>query len=166
MGAARELVVDQEPVVIPDFTVKDLLSVIPYAFFLLSLLPYQAQFFFPPQSPLSQTLCFQVVIVYVSTEFIYLTVSVLTAPSVMDVAVIAAIYNIATLADSLVNPESISLPHPLLYPVARFSVWALYTFWTGLFATGLWVVAHECGHQAFSESKLVNNTVGWILHSA
>lgn len=129
MGAARELVVDQEPVVIPDFTVKDLLSVIP-----AHCLKRSA---------------------FRSSLYI-----------VMDVAVIAAVYNIATLADSFVNPESISLPHPLLYPFARFAVWALYTFWTGLFATGLWVVAHECGHQAFSESKLVNNTVGWILHSA
>jgi omega-6 fatty acid desaturase (delta-12 desaturase) len=30
----------------------------------------------------------------------------------------------------------------------------------------VWVLAHECGHQAFSESKLVNDTVGWFLHSA
>jgi len=36
----------------------------------------------------------------------------------------------------------------------------------GLPATGLWVIAHECGHQAFSTSKTINNTVGWVLHSA
>jgi len=66
----------------------------------------------------------------------------------------------------LVDPQTLSLPHPALYSFARFSVWALYGFWTGLFATGLWVVAHEAGHQAFSESKTINNTVGWILHSA
>jgi fatty acid desaturase len=32
--------------------------------------------------------------------------------------------------------------------------------------TGLWVIAHECGHQGFSESKTINNAVGWVLHSA
>jgi hypothetical protein len=32
-------------------------------------------------------------------------------------------------------------------------------------ATGLWIIAHECGHQAFSESKTINNAVGWVLHS-
>lgn len=32
--------------------------------------------------------------------------------------------------------------------------------------TGLWVLAHECGHQAFSESKTINNLVGLICHSA
>ncbi|KAJ7288389.1 delta-12 fatty acid desaturase protein [Mycena rebaudengoi] len=66
----------------------------------------------------------------------------------------------------LIDPRIISLPHPALYPAARFSLWALYSFWAGLFATGLWVVGHEAGHQAFSESKTINNTVGWIIHSA
>ncbi|KAJ7459788.1 oleoyl phosphatidylcholine desaturase [Mycena latifolia] len=79
--------------------------------------------------------------------------------------VIAACYKVATYADALVDPQTLSLPHPALYPFARFSVWALYGFWAGLFATGLWVVAHEAGHQAFSESKIINSTVGWILHS-
>jgi len=30
---------------------------------------------------------------------------------------------------------------------------------------GVWVIAHECGHQAFSNSQLINDTVGFILHS-
>lgn len=34
-----------------------------------------------------------------------------------------------------------------------------------LLSQGLWIVAHECGHQAFSESKTINNAVGWVLHS-
>jgi len=83
-----------------------------------------------------------------------------------DMAVIAAIYKTANFLDGFINPETIQLPHPALYPFARLALWALYGFWTGLFATGLWVIAHECGHQAFSESKTINNTVGWILHSA
>ncbi|EWZ46122.1 fatty acid desaturase-domain-containing protein [Fusarium oxysporum Fo47] len=36
----------------------------------------------------------------------------------------------------------------------------------GIFGTGLWVIAHECGYQAFSESRLVNDATGWVLHSA
>lgn len=31
--------------------------------------------------------------------------------------------------------------------------------------TGVWVLAHECGHQSFSESELANNIVGTICHS-
>lgn len=88
------------------------------------------------------------------------------ALSLMDVVVIGAIYKLTYFLDALLTPEHIALPHPSLYPAARFALWALYTFPVGLFATGLWVIAHECGHQAFSESKAVNNAVGWVLHSA
>jgi len=31
--------------------------------------------------------------------------------------------------------------------------------------TGVWVLAHECGHQSFSQYEWVNNTVGTICHS-
>ena len=48
----------------------------------------------------------------------------------------------------------------------RIVLWGLYTFVQGLFGTGLWVMAHECGHQSFSSSKTLNDTVGWICHSA
>ncbi|KAI8460468.1 fatty acid desaturase-domain-containing protein [Phakopsora pachyrhizi] len=49
---------------------------------------------------------------------------------------------------------------------AQFAAWALYGYSAGLVWTGLWVIAHECGHQSFSTSKKINNTVGWFLHSA
>jgi len=49
---------------------------------------------------------------------------------------------------------------------ARAGLWALYTFMQGCFGTGVWVLAHECGHQSFSPSKTLNDTVGWVLHSA
>ncbi|KAL9615047.1 MAG: hypothetical protein Q9167_000470 [Letrouitia subvulpina] len=48
----------------------------------------------------------------------------------------------------------------------RAMLWTVYTFVQGLFATGIWVMAHECGHQSFSPSKILNDTVGWLCHSA
>ncbi|PPJ55209.1 hypothetical protein CBER1_05713 [Cercospora berteroae] len=51
------------------------------------------------------------------------------------------------------------------YPL-RAALWAFYTFAQGCFGTGLWVLAHECGHQSFSPSKVLNDTVGWFCHSA
>jgi len=48
----------------------------------------------------------------------------------------------------------------------RVALWGVYTFLQGLFGTGLWVLAHECGHGAFSPSQRLNNVVGWVLHSA
>ncbi|KJZ71820.1 hypothetical protein HIM_08791 [Hirsutella minnesotensis 3608] len=61
---------------------------------------------------------------------------------------------------NFVTPEYIpSMP-------LRAGLWALYTVLQGLFGTGLWVIAHECGHGAFSDSRLVNDVTGWILHSS
>ncbi|KAF8895451.1 delta-12 fatty acid desaturase protein [Infundibulicybe gibba] len=85
---------------------------------------------------------------------------------VWDLAVIASLYKAAVYAETFVNPATLSLPHALCYPFARFAIWSLYGFGAGLFGTGLWIIAHECGHQAFSESKRINNAVGWVLHSA
>lgn len=44
--------------------------------------------------------------------------------------------------------------------------WAVYAFWQGSAFTGLWVLAHECGHGGFTASKRLNNAVGFVLHSA
>ena len=47
----------------------------------------------------------------------------------------------------------------------RITAWLSYGFVQGLFGTGLWVLAHECGHGGFSPSQKLNDLVGWILHS-
>lgn len=66
------------------------------------------------------------------------------------------------------------LAYPLLFAsagktlpwqLAKFLFWFSYTYVQGLFCTGLWVLAHECGHQAFSDYGAVNDFVGWTLHS-
>lgn len=44
--------------------------------------------------------------------------------------------------------------------------WAFYAFWMGTIMTGPWVLAHECGHGAFSDSQTFNDIVGFILHQA
>ncbi len=45
-------------------------------------------------------------------------------------------------------------------------VWVLYAAATGTAGTGLWVLAHECGHGAFARNKVLQDTVGFTLHSA
>ncbi|KCV68416.1 hypothetical protein H696_04710 [Fonticula alba] len=40
-----------------------------------------------------------------------------------------------------------------------------YTFLQGVAFTSIWVLAHECGHQAFSPSAVANDTIGFILHT-
>lgn len=74
-----------------------------------------------------------------------------------DIASLAATFYIF---NAYVTPEYIpSTP-------VRTTLWIFYTVIQGLFATGLWVLAHECGHQAFSPSKILNDTTGWFCHSA
>ena len=51
------------------------------------------------------------------------------------------------------------------FPI-RCLFWTVYRFLQSLFGTGIWVLAHECGHQSFSTSKILNDSTGWILHSA
>lgn len=64
------------------------------------------------------------------------------------------------------SPLSSVMSAQLQHSIARFSLWAIYAFAQGLVFTGIWVIAHECGHQSYSPSKTINNTVGWFLHSA
>ncbi len=45
-------------------------------------------------------------------------------------------------------------------------VWVLYALVTGTAAIGLWVLAHECGHGAFSRNRILQDTVGYVLHTA
>lgn len=44
-------------------------------------------------------------------------------------------------------------------------IWVLYACVNGTIATGLWVLGHECGHKAFSNSDLKNDLLGYILHT-
>ncbi|KAH1033583.1 hypothetical protein J1N35_045757 [Gossypium stocksii] len=53
------------------------------------------------------------------------------------------------------------LPQPFSY-----IAWPVYWVLQGCILTGVWVIAHECGHHAFSDYQWVDDTVGLILHSA
>ncbi|OCK80358.1 delta(12) fatty acid desaturas-like protein [Lepidopterella palustris CBS 459.81] len=74
--------------------------------------------------------------------------------------------DIASLAITFYIFNKYVTPETIASKPARGALWALYSVLQGLFGTGLWVMAHECGHQAFSPSKTLNDTVGWICHSA
>jgi len=43
--------------------------------------------------------------------------------------------------------------------------WPVYWGVQSVFFTGLWVIAHECGHGAFSKYNVLNDTIGCIIHS-
>ena len=50
-------------------------------------------------------------------------------------------------------------------PSLRFLAWTTYSFCQGLVFTGLWELAHECGHGALSKHRWVNNAMGLVIHS-
>ncbi|KYQ93295.1 hypothetical protein DLAC_05959 [Tieghemostelium lacteum] len=47
----------------------------------------------------------------------------------------------------------------------RMVMWVAYWICQGVVCTGVWVLAHECGHGSFSSNKNVNNIMGLIMHS-
>ncbi|KAJ8560924.1 hypothetical protein K7X08_027114 [Anisodus acutangulus] len=71
-----------------------------------------------------------------------------------DLILVSIFYYIATTYFHL-------LPSPYSY-----LAWPAYWIVQGCVCTGIWVIAHECGHQAFSDYPWINDTVGLILHSA
>ncbi|KAI9626409.1 hypothetical protein H4Q26_017872 [Puccinia striiformis f. sp. tritici PST-130] len=139
---------------LPEFSVKELLSAIPAHCFHRSALRSSLYLLWD---------------IFLSVSFIYL----------------------ATFIDPYFN--TLTSINPALVGLARFAAWAFYGYaiglvWTGQFhflskasskviyektntpselisLSGIWVIAHECGHQAFSSSKTINNTVGLVLHS-
>lgn len=50
--------------------------------------------------------------------------------------------------------------------VAWLPAWVLYAVVTGTAAIGLWVIAHECGHGAFSRNRWLQDGIGFALHTA
>ncbi|TVY24301.1 Delta(12) fatty acid desaturase [Lachnellula hyalina] len=74
--------------------------------------------------------------------------------------------DIASLATTFVLFNKFVTPEYIPSTPVRAALWAIYTVVQGFFGTGLWVLAHECGHQAFSPSKILNDTTGWLCHSA
>merc|ERR1712000_216645 len=43
----------------------------------------------------------------------------------------------------------------------NWTCWVVYWFYQGLTWTGVWVLAHECGHGGFVAQEWLNDTVGF-----
>jgi omega-6 fatty acid desaturase (delta-12 desaturase) len=60
-----------------------------------------------------------------------------------------------------VHQANVGLPS-VLVPFA----WLFYWWYQGITFTGLWVIAHECGHGGFTDSRMLNDAVGFLIHSS
>jgi omega-6 fatty acid desaturase (delta-12 desaturase) len=73
----------------------------------------------------------------------------------VDLAIATALFY----ASSFIN-------HPVLPWFAPYILWPIYWACQGCILTGVWVIAHECGHRAFSDNIVLGDIVGLILHSS
>uniref|UniRef100_A0A7N0T002 Fatty acid desaturase domain-containing protein n=1 Tax=Kalanchoe fedtschenkoi TaxID=63787 RepID=A0A7N0T002_KALFE len=71
-----------------------------------------------------------------------------------DLAFISILYYLASTCIPL-------LPQPLSH-----LAWAAYWAVQGCLFTGVWVLAHECGHHAFTDYQWLDDVTGLVLHSA
>ncbi|KAG0029781.1 linoleoyl-CoA desaturase activity protein [Podila clonocystis] len=71
-----------------------------------------------------------------------------------DVATISSLVYGATFIDAL---PSLTL---------RVSAWIAYSVVLGTVMVGPFILAHECGHGAFSDNRTINTIVGWVIDSA
>lgn len=72
---------------------------------------------------------------------------------IYDLTAVSILYYLAT----TYIPQ---LPHPLPYVA-----WPVYWFLQGCVFMGLWLIAHECGHHAFSDHVWLEDSIGFVLHS-
>lgn len=71
----------------------------------------------------------------------------------------------STLASALAFVAYTCIPAVPFAPL-RWALWAAYAYVQGLVFTGIWIIAHECGHAALFPTSLLNDSVGFVLHSA
>ena len=59
----------------------------------------------------------------------------------------------------------LSIGFAIPFTASMIPIWIIYSFISGTTAMGFWVIAHECGHGAFSKNKTLETVIGYLLHS-
>ncbi|KAJ7210903.1 fatty acid desaturase-domain-containing protein [Mycena pura] len=80
-----------------------------------------------------------------------------------DLIMSSALWTLATRIDLYfgTNPAR----QVALSQVLRWIAWCVYWWFQGLVFTGIWVIGHECGHDAFSPYRILNDAIGFTTHS-
>ncbi|TFY81121.1 hypothetical protein EWM64_g2893 [Hericium alpestre] len=85
---------------------------------------------------------------------------------VRDMAMAIAMWRLALFIDPFFQAgQTRSLLGAPVTETLRWLSWMVYWWFQGLIFTGIWVIGHECGHGAFSGSKQLCNTIGFITHT-
>lgn len=73
--------------------------------------------------------------------------------------------SVSLLGTALCTAAGIGMVGAIGTSIWTLPIWTAYAAVTGTVAMGLWVLAHECGHGAFSSNKKLQDAVGFIIHS-
>ncbi len=73
--------------------------------------------------------------------------------------------SVSTIGTALCTAVGVGMVGAIGTSIWTLPIWAAYSAVSGTVAMGLWVLAHECGHGAFSKDKKLQDAVGYILHS-
>lgn len=82
----------------------------------------------------------------------------------VDLVCVGVAFLVANTVDSILVESHLARGSWALLGL-RVLLWLLYTVYQGITMTGLWVIAHECGHESFVPSKMVNDAVGFVIHT-
>ena len=66
---------------------------------------------------------------------------------------------------SLIQLFVLSIGLNIPFTPKMIPIWIIYSLLSGTTAMGFWVIAHECGHGAFSKNKTLETITGYLLHS-
>ena len=69
------------------------------------------------------------------------------------------------LRSALIQSFVIAIGLHIPFTLNMIPIWIIYSLLSGTTAMGFWVIAHECGHGAFSENSTLETITGYILHS-
>ncbi|TFK32082.1 fatty acid desaturase-domain-containing protein [Crucibulum laeve] len=83
-----------------------------------------------------------------------------------DIFLASVAWYLATHIDANLKQSSVQYRITFLgAEICRWTLWCIYWWFQGLIFTGIWVIGHECGHGAFSNHKIINDTIGFITHT-
>jgi len=72
---------------------------------------------------------------------------------------------VSLLGTALCTAAGVAMVGTIGTSIFTLPIWTAYAAVTGTVAMGLWVLAHECGHGAFSKDRKLQDAVGYTLHS-
>ncbi|KAL0071161.1 hypothetical protein AAF712_001721 [Marasmius tenuissimus] len=86
---------------------------------------------------------------------------------IRDITLAAAFWYLASAIDPFSKSTAVvEIFSPMGAQLLRWSAWTAYWWFQGLTFTGIWVIGHECGHGAFSDYRWLNDTIGFVVHTA